>query len=633
MKLKYPEESNRQRISRMGADAFIVKKPRNWISYPLPTESDYGIDYVVQVLEDTSIKYKFTVQLKSSEDPRKLSNEKVIKISITAANLNYYRNMTEPLLIVFCDLSVHSDEPTEAPMYYIWVHEALKNTALERNHASYSIAIPIENKFSKEMDVIKLMEKASDSYHEFLKNREITTENYQTEFFQPMDIVKDDMYQFSTPLVSITGFLPSLKKARISGSCLITFSVHTVKDCMITFNHQEIMTSLFRGLFFSHIYNMRGVIVGGIVQDYQMLQLGNTRIHIPSKYASDLCNILDHFSLEYINRLSKIEDLFCSKRFQISPEGKAFYLVKISRKLWHSLQAFSKKFNADSGNSDWHIFYNNGDCITVSNKNMKIFHNNGHAVLMPLQVFNRGMDFQYVDDEIFIAWKIPNQQSWKNSSFGPEALWSVEYTYNWLVDKLIPYVFYYCEVVLSERKAFFSLKKKITFNEYAIKLDVSKLITSQKQKSLIKMDDVVCPTTLIELFEQLEYYLTINNQDPIYHELDDVKNIYVALKICLEQISDLDVGYVASKMGAYGTKNTKDLIAWIDFKIMNNDKLLLNTMLELALRCFINIFQSTKIQLPEEFIAQIKQRILWVWKGVDLILFLKRNSNFKEVNN
>lgn len=107
MKLKnktnFPKESNSQMLGRLAAEKFIGAKPDSWTVKEIDGDTDFGIDYFIQLRDINGfVKYNFLAQLKGTKDPKKIK-EDCIKVELKASTLNYYANQGLVMIIV-CDL-------------------------------------------------------------------------------------------------------------------------------------------------------------------------------------------------------------------------------------------------------------------------------------------------------------------------------------------------------------------------------------------------------------------------------------------------------------------------------------------------------------------------------------------------
>lgn len=131
-KQELPLESNEQRIGQLAKRALTAAMPTSWRETPLDGDSDAGLDYNVQIVHPTSRdgegQYKeiFRLQLKGTESPKLSADGSYFSIDLSGSTVRYYERITEPILLVLCDMSVAPDRPAECPAYCEWIHELIQ---------------------------------------------------------------------------------------------------------------------------------------------------------------------------------------------------------------------------------------------------------------------------------------------------------------------------------------------------------------------------------------------------------------------------------------------------------------------------------------------------------------------------
>ncbi|WP_426726053.1 hypothetical protein [Enterobacter cloacae complex sp. 289A7] len=65
-----PNDSYSQEIGRLAQRALVTKMPRAWIETAMSGDSDYGIDYQIQLKNSLDqVEYNFYLQLKGTTEP------------------------------------------------------------------------------------------------------------------------------------------------------------------------------------------------------------------------------------------------------------------------------------------------------------------------------------------------------------------------------------------------------------------------------------------------------------------------------------------------------------------------------------------------------------------------------------
>ena len=117
MEPKYPKEGDSQRIGRYAQKALDANQPLTWQEIALDGDCDVGFDYHFQVVNSGSVIVPFRGQLKGSENT-KISKKGLIAVPLKATTLNFYCNTTEPILLLYADLSVDVN-PKKCPVYLL----------------------------------------------------------------------------------------------------------------------------------------------------------------------------------------------------------------------------------------------------------------------------------------------------------------------------------------------------------------------------------------------------------------------------------------------------------------------------------------------------------------------------------
>ena len=153
-----PKESESQRIGQFAKKALETTCPLCWRFHWLDGDDDVGLDAQVQVVLADRYKYIFRMQLKGSISKSPNISDDTFSIPLKGTTLNYYSNITEPIMLVFCDLSVDSD-PRKCPLYYEWVHPLIKTKLAEEpyfpgSQKEYTFRVRKSNKLDASTDVV-----------------------------------------------------------------------------------------------------------------------------------------------------------------------------------------------------------------------------------------------------------------------------------------------------------------------------------------------------------------------------------------------------------------------------------------------------------------------------------------------
>ncbi len=152
-----PQTGDAQEIGRDAATCFRATKPRSWIPKELDGTDDYGLDFQVQISIHQSVQDIFRIQLKGTRSPNRNSDGSYFSIPLSASTLRYYDNIVEPILLVYCDLSVDLDDPVKCPMYYVWVRPELRRVDIKKvplDQGSVTLRVPVANIITKTTDLL-----------------------------------------------------------------------------------------------------------------------------------------------------------------------------------------------------------------------------------------------------------------------------------------------------------------------------------------------------------------------------------------------------------------------------------------------------------------------------------------------
>jgi tetratricopeptide (TPR) repeat protein len=151
-----PQTGDAQEIGQDATTSLWANKPRSWILKDLGGTDDYGLDFQAQISINQSVQNIFRIQLKGTKSPIRNREGTYFSIPLFASTLRYYDNIVEPILLVFCDLSVDLDDPAKCPLYYAWVRPELRRVEIEKvplHQGKVSLRVPVGNLLIKTTDL------------------------------------------------------------------------------------------------------------------------------------------------------------------------------------------------------------------------------------------------------------------------------------------------------------------------------------------------------------------------------------------------------------------------------------------------------------------------------------------------
>lgn len=150
-----PQESEAQRIGHLAGRCLSAGQPDSWRLKPLDGTDDFGLDYQVQTVIGGQVRDIFRVQLKGTTTPDKSADGSFFSIQLKASTVRYYEGITEPILLVLCDLSGGS-HAHEGRLYFCWIEDELRrlNAAeMPANQQYVTFRVPAENQLLPETDL------------------------------------------------------------------------------------------------------------------------------------------------------------------------------------------------------------------------------------------------------------------------------------------------------------------------------------------------------------------------------------------------------------------------------------------------------------------------------------------------
>jgi hypothetical protein len=120
------------------------------------------LDFQVQIVDNSHYSTIFRVQLKGTESPVLSASGEFYSISLDRSTLNYYARVSEPILLVLCDLSVDLTATKNCPCFYVWINDELKRHRAAGKDSSGSdslvVRVPVSNKLVEDLDLLPMLE-------------------------------------------------------------------------------------------------------------------------------------------------------------------------------------------------------------------------------------------------------------------------------------------------------------------------------------------------------------------------------------------------------------------------------------------------------------------------------------------
>ncbi|WP_151958125.1 DUF4365 domain-containing protein, partial [Acinetobacter guillouiae] len=151
-----PKEGRSQEIGRLAARALGIKLPKSWIETPLAGDTDFGIDYTIQLKSNENyVKYTFYLQLKGTTVPSYSADKTFISYDFNVSTLNNYHQQEPLVMVAVVDLSENEEDLSNCPIYYFWLEEEWFSTNQHKlkTQSTITIRIPLNNVLHTFLDV------------------------------------------------------------------------------------------------------------------------------------------------------------------------------------------------------------------------------------------------------------------------------------------------------------------------------------------------------------------------------------------------------------------------------------------------------------------------------------------------
>ena len=599
MKLKnktnFPKESNSQMLGRLAAEKFIGAKPDSWTVKEIDGDTDFGIDYFIQLRDVNGfVKYNFLAQLKGTKDPKKIK-EDCIKVELKASTLNYYANQGLVMIIV-CDL-------IEEKFYYEYLHSILYKLNGNKRYLSeppktYTISISKSNKLEKSSDISGVVEehshgiyritRASTIEHQGIPNNNSIGITEGSEFERKRDI-SGDQCTFSQGYVSIHSMLPSKKDLSIS--CFIWLNLPSLTGAAIGLNEQQVLGQLFTGYRSKADDPARKWFISRVKSGFS-IKISGVMLTVPHEVIFDIGDILDDLMDTYVKRISEIEEAIESQRYPIANHySNAFKLVKIRRSLWNAVLDFAGAHPIKDDGGSWNIFGHDQYSLRVHLKN-KPFHWAGNIIISPEQD-SLDWDYRVSNDNVVIVWN--GLQEYEIS----RATSSVEYVHSWLINELLPAAISWSwqlkapQIQLQKNgwlKRFLNSFKSTSQIEMKPIYAPEKYVARDYRSNNISCIQSMDINQLSQQINDMQHFFHLNQN--VYFETGGIISLYKGLVDLITVTEEFDTKYIAGNLGMNYSIPSSDLTKYdiIDFLLESIENLEEGTTnsfrLDLILRCY-----------------------------------------------
>ncbi len=333
--------------------------------------------------------------------------------------------------------------------------------------------------------------------------------------------------------VQIEGVLPLCLGG---GSCDITFSHISRRGLRIQLDHAEILRSLMIGVGSNPAWDTRHFIERQS-EDRYLVRLGAVETQVSEREAQDLCACIDLFAGSYRDAMMQAEDILQSWTFPlIIYEGDpAFYLTSFHASLLKPLQKFIDQHDWQRAEGDpaWRVF-------EFWSPGFQIGHRDGihalialtqHLTLATLSSASLRHLLYVLPDGRPLPDLTISPEEWEQN-VGQRGQWTVQQTYQWLSEQLIP------EVERRHWSQSSTRKRRIPIGQ-----------SREKQNSqFYRSHELIQTSDLVPYIEDIQRWLTTNPVRMI--QTDVIKGTYSQLLDLARRAnpSQLGLHYVTSNM-------------------------------------------------------------------------------------
>ncbi|QJB49352.1 DUF4365 domain-containing protein [Acinetobacter sp. NEB149] len=189
-----PKDGRSQEIGRLAARALASKLPKAWIETPMAGDTDFGIDYSIQLKStENYVNYSFYLQLKGTTVPKYNVDRSLISYDFDVSALNYYSQQEPLVMVAVVDLKEKEDDLSNCSIYYFWLEEDWfeKNKDKLESQKTISVQIPTDNLLDSSLDIYQFYKKRITE-----KNRFFSLKRSITERQKPIDEVLENLVVF-----------------------------------------------------------------------------------------------------------------------------------------------------------------------------------------------------------------------------------------------------------------------------------------------------------------------------------------------------------------------------------------------------------------------------------------------------
>lgn len=303
--------------------------------------------------------------------------------------------------------------------------------------------------------------------------------------------------------------------------------------------------------------------------------------------------------------------------------GWEFHLASVTPELWEYMNKFTREFDYDRGESEWHIFDGRGDWIRVSGHKGSRFLD--HAFIYAKEGGNlppRYIYLTYGVPEWFLESIGRTWGLWKDN-IGPRGIWTARYTRNWLLSKFIPQV---CKHYGLAAKAHCD----DVYTTTATTFSTTHTPVGEAEEA-IPLQQVIHPKQLSHYLDEIHSWLYNYGLNISTKNLFD---FFQAFRVLVQEVDphSVDVSYIKGKLYVIerghqentetadikfgGNQTYKDVLNYLDEYLgrLAQTAYMSSEDAELLLRVFSAILRGEFIHFHQSELNAVKRTIQPVWE-------------------
>lgn len=200
-----PMDGRSQEIGRLAGRALGNKLPKAWVDKEQDGDSDYGIDYLIQLKsKENLVSFSLYLQLKGTTSPSYNTDKSFISYDFKVSTLNYYHQQEPLVMVAIVDLLNNEDTLWECPVYYVWLDEEWFESNKQKldSNKTISVKIPTSQLIVPSLDIYEFYANRIQTKLE-LNQLKSTVESHSTDVETSLRLISERIAEKPVLLKSI----------------------------------------------------------------------------------------------------------------------------------------------------------------------------------------------------------------------------------------------------------------------------------------------------------------------------------------------------------------------------------------------------------------------------------------------